>query len=123
MCSNTGGHQTGNQQLVLADVHLRFGLPALVLRGSIQNVQTGHKTYFDSVDLPSHLIREAAERLAASLRDKGFSVYVSPGARAGEARWRVRVGPLATREEAERAASRLKKVEKLPPWILSEDAS
>jgi len=66
---------------------------------------------------------QAAERLAASLRDKGFPVYVSPGAKAGEARWRVRVGPLATREEAESTAARLKKAEKLPTWILSEDAT
>jgi len=32
------------------------------------------------------------------------------------------VGPLNTREEAEEAAARLKKVEKLPTWILKEDA-
>jgi hypothetical protein len=32
------------------------------------------------------------------------------------------VGPLATREEAESTAAQLKKVEKLPTWILSEDA-
>jgi len=66
---------------------------------------------------------QAAERLATSLRDKGFPVYVSPGVKAGEARWRVRVGPLTTREEAESAAAQLKKVEKLPTWILSEDAT
>jgi cell division septation protein DedD len=64
-----------------------------------------------------------AESLANSLRSKGFSVYVSPGAKAGESRWRVRVGPLATREEAERVADKLKRREKLPTWILSEDAS
>jgi DedD protein len=62
----------------------------------------------------------AAERLASTLRDKGYRVYVSPGTASGEARWRVRVGPLATREEAEGTADRLKKVEKLPTWILSE---
>ena len=66
---------------------------------------------------------QTAERLATSLRDKGFPVYVSPGVKAGEARWRVRVGPLATREEAESTAAQLKKVEKLPTWILSEDAT
>jgi cell division septation protein DedD len=65
----------------------------------------------------------AAEHLATSLRDKGFPVYVSPGATATKARWRVRVGPLTTREEAESTAARLKKVEKLPTWILSEDAT
>ncbi len=65
----------------------------------------------------------AAEQLANALRSKGFPVYVSPGTKAGESRWRVRVGPLATREEAESTAARLKKVEKLPTWILSEDAA
>jgi DedD protein len=66
---------------------------------------------------------EAAERLAKSLEGKGFPVYVSPGTKAGKARWRVRVGPLATREEAEATAERLKKSQKLPTWILNEDAS
>ena len=64
----------------------------------------------------------AAEDLAKSLRSKGYAVSVSPGTTAGEPRWRVRVGPLATRAEAEDTAARLKKVEKLPTWILSEDA-
>jgi len=66
---------------------------------------------------------EAAERLAESLTGKGYPVYVSPGTKAGNARWRVRVGPLATREEAEATAARLKKSQKLPTWILNEDAS
>ena len=65
----------------------------------------------------------AAERLAKSLEGKGFPVYVSPGTKGGSARWRVRVGPLATREAAEATAERLKKCEKLPTWILDEDAS
>ena len=66
---------------------------------------------------------EAAERLAKLLEGKGFPVYVSPGTKAGKARWRVRVGPLATREEAEATAERLKKSQKLPTWILNEDTS
>jgi cell division septation protein DedD len=66
---------------------------------------------------------EAAEKLAKSLKDKGFPVYVSPGTKSGNARWRVRVGPLASREEAEATAARLKKSQKLPTWILNEDAS
>jgi cell division protein FtsN len=76
-----------------------------------------------SVQVGAFKTSQAAERLATSLRDKGFPVYVSPGVKAGEARWRVRVGPLATREEAESIADRLKKEEKLPTWILSEDAA
>ena len=63
-----------------------------------------------------------AERLAERLREKGWQVYVSPGARAGESRWRVGVGPHPTREAASRAASRLKAQEKLPTWVLDEDA-
>ncbi len=62
----------------------------------------------------------AAEKLAAGLRAKGYPVYLSPGADSGDARWRVRVGPLASREEAGRTASRLKANEKLPTWVLSE---
>jgi hypothetical protein len=64
-----------------------------------------------------------AERLAESLRGKGFAVYVSPGAKAGEARWRVRVGPLPSRAEADRVAARLKAEEKLPTWVLDEDGA
>jgi cell division septation protein DedD len=63
----------------------------------------------------------SAERLAARLRGKGFEVYVSPGVAAGQARWRVRVGPSPTRDVAERAAARLKAEEQLPTWVLDEN--
>lgn len=63
----------------------------------------------------------AAERLAGSLRGKGFAVYVAPSAGSAASRWRVRVGPLASREEAERAAERLKREETLPTWVLDEE--
>lgn len=66
---------------------------------------------------------EGAERLAEDLRAKGFPVYVSPGAAAGGPRWRVRVGPHATREEAEQAADALERQEKLPTWVLDEDGA
>lgn len=36
----------------------------VVLRGAVQNVQTGNTTYFSSLELPLGLIREAAERVA-----------------------------------------------------------
>jgi DedD protein len=66
----------------------------------------------------------AAEQLAESLRGAGLPVYVSPSAAAeGQQRWRVRVGPVATREEADRIASRLKTKEKLPTWVLTEDGT
>ncbi len=65
----------------------------------------------------------AAEQLAESLRSSGLPVYVSPSAAAGDQRWRVRVGPIATREEADRIATRLKTKEKLPTWVLTEDGT
>jgi cell division septation protein DedD len=62
----------------------------------------------------------AAKRLADRLRGKGYSVYIA-GPGQGDS-WRVRVGPVSTREEAERVAGRLEKGEKLPTWVLSEDS-
>jgi DedD protein len=63
-----------------------------------------------------------AEQLAERLRAKGYAVYLSPGAGETSARWRVRVGPFASREEADRSAARLKAEERLPTWVLDEDA-
>lgn len=60
-----------------------------------------------------------AEQLASRLRKRGFSVYVAPSAEASAKRWRVRVGPVATREEAQALATRLEG-EKLPTWVLAE---
>ena len=39
-----------------------------VVRGFIQNVQTGHRTYFHDLDLPVNLIRESAARLSSDDR-------------------------------------------------------
>jgi hypothetical protein len=38
----------------------------IVLRGSIQNVRTGHKAFFDALDFPVQLLRDSAERLSHS---------------------------------------------------------
>lgn len=35
-----------------------------ILRGSIQHVASGHKTYFTSLDLPVALLRATVDRLA-----------------------------------------------------------
>jgi len=77
-----------------------------------------------SVQVGAFAESKAAEQLASSLRSSGLPVYVSPSAAAaGDQRWRVRVGPLATREEADRIAARLKTKEKLPTWVLTEDGA
>jgi len=65
--------------------------------------------------------KSAAQALADSLRAHGYSVYLSP-TEGNPTNWRVRVGPMSTRPEAEKAARRLETAEKLPTWVLGEDS-
>jgi cell division septation protein DedD len=65
--------------------------------------------------------KSAAQALADSLRANGYPVYLSP-TEGASANWRVRVGPMSTRPEAEKAARRLETGEKLPTWVLGEDS-
>jgi cell division septation protein DedD len=58
-----------------------------------------------------------ARQLAGELGKRGYATYVtSEGA---GARFKVRVGPIASRSEAERVAERLKTEHRLPTWILA----
>ena len=66
--------------------------------------------------------RLAAMRLAGELRSGGFSVYVHGDDGPGGARFRVRVGPVPSREEAARLAGKLQSDHQLPTWILSPDS-
>ena len=65
----------------------------------------------------------SAEKLAGTLRRKGFPAFVSPSTGDAGARWRVRVGPMSSRDEAERTAARLKAEERLPTWVIEEGRS
>jgi cell division septation protein DedD len=65
---------------------------------------------------------DAAERLARTLRARGFSAHVLGGEGAGASSFRVRVGPVASREEASRLARKLESELRLPTWILSPDS-
>lgn len=60
-----------------------------------------------------------AQTLARNLERRGLPVQVLPGSGAKDSRWRVRVVPVASREEADRIAAKLRQ-EKLPTWILAE---
>jgi DedD protein len=60
-----------------------------------------------------------AQGLAKNLGRRHLPVQVLPGGGAEGAKWRVRVGPVATREEADRIAAKLRE-EKLPTWIIAE---
>jgi cell division septation protein DedD len=61
----------------------------------------------------------AAEQLVRRLKGRGLPVYVAPST-GTEAPWRVRVGPLGTREEADQMARRLEQEERLGTWVLAE---
>jgi DedD protein len=62
-----------------------------------------------------------AARLEAALKEKGLPVYVQPATGERDSRWRVRVGPMDSREEADRVATRLKTQDKLPVWVIDEN--
>jgi DedD protein len=65
----------------------------------------------------------SAEKLAGAHRRKGLPAFVSPATGDAGARWRVRVGPIASREDADRTAARLKAEERLPTWVVEEGRS
>jgi DedD protein len=63
-----------------------------------------------AVQLGSFANRANADNLSHQLKGQGFSVYVLPGGSGASVRYRVRVGPLADRESAERMAAKLKSI-------------
>ncbi len=54
---------------------------------------------------------------------KGFPAFVTAAPRSGDERWRVRVGPMGSKGEADRIARRLKVEERLPTWVLNRGGS
>ena len=62
----------------------------------------------------------AAERVRERLRSKGFETYVTTANQSGDGKWRVRVGPVPEKGDAEKLASRLKIEERLPTWVVAE---
>lgn len=61
-----------------------------------------------AVQLGSFESRDNAENLQRKLKTQGFQVYTSVGGSGSAPRYRVRIGPLADRESAEKTAARLK---------------
>jgi len=59
-----------------------------------------------------------AETMAGRLVSKGYRAYVIAPAPGAPNLFRVRIGKFATRAEADRVVSRLKREEKLDPWIV-----
>lgn len=73
-----------------------------------------------SVQVGAFAESASAERIASDLRAKGYPVYVTPSAGSRDGRWRVRVGPMPSRGDADQVAQQLKTRERLPTWVLSE---
>jgi DedD protein len=63
-----------------------------------------------AVQLGSFANRANADNLSRLLKGQGFPVYVLPGGSGTSVRYRVRVGPLADRDSAERTAAKLKSI-------------
>jgi DedD protein len=61
-----------------------------------------------AVQLGSFASRSNADNLTHQLKAQGFSAYILIGGSGSQARYRVRIGPLADRESAERTAVKLK---------------
>jgi DedD protein len=61
-----------------------------------------------AVQLGSFASRANSDNLVHQLKAQGFSVYVLSGGAGPALRYRVRIGPLADRQSAERLAARLK---------------
>jgi DedD protein len=63
-----------------------------------------------AVQLGSFASRANADNLTRQLKGQGLSVYVLPGGSGASVRYRVRIGPLADRDSAERMAAKLKSI-------------
>jgi DedD protein len=74
-----------------------------------------------AVQLGSFERRDNAEKLQRQLKTEGFQVYTSVGGSGPALRYRVRIGPLADRESAEKTAARLRAL-KYAPSIVSPAA-
>jgi cell division septation protein DedD len=61
-----------------------------------------------------------ASTLVRQLEASGFRAFLVAGDGTGPA-WRVRVGPVASRSEADALARRLKRDEGLPTWVVGDD--
>ena len=80
--------------------------PAPVESAASSPTSKGHGSW--SVQLGSFASRANADNLTRQVKGQGFSVFVLSGGSGTSVRYRVRVGPLADRESAERMAAKLK---------------
>jgi DedD protein len=77
--------------------------------GSSVGSPTGLPNHHWAVQLGSFASRANAEKLMRRARAHDAAVYMSPSGKGTSARYRVRIGPLADREAADRVVAKLKK--------------
>jgi cell division septation protein DedD len=71
-----------------------------------------------SVQVGAFQEERPARGLVKQLEGRGFAAFVLSEGRSGP--WRVRVGPVATREEADGLARKLKRDQGLPTWVVTD---
>ena len=96
-------------------------VPAAVSTEQVEARSRGGKGF--SVQVGAFADPGKAETLVRELRAEDLPVYRIPSADSGDDRWRVRVGPVLSRAEADRLAVRLKNEFALPTWVLTEGGS
>jgi cell division septation protein DedD len=74
-----------------------------------------------SIQVGAFSSEKAARQLAGELGKHGYAAYLMD--EGDGARWKVRVGPLGSRSEAEAISARLKKEQRLPTWIQTNGKS
>jgi DedD protein len=74
-----------------------------------------------SVQVGAFREERPAQGLVRQLEAGGFKAYIARSDEGTGQRWRVRVGPVSSRDEADRLARKLKRDEGLPTWVVSDD--
>jgi DedD protein len=70
-----------------------------------------------SIQVGAFASEATARQLAGELGKRGYAAYVTE--EGAGARYKVRVGPIGSRSEAEQVSERLKSEHRLPTWILA----
>lgn len=74
-----------------------------------------------AVQVGAFATQSAADGLAAELAQLGHPAYVADDGGNG-ARFKVRVGPIASRADADTLADKLKREQRLPTWVFAREA-
>jgi cell division septation protein DedD len=94
----------------------RDGLPVVAARPVTPRADANQDRFW-AIQVGAFADEASAARLADGLVAKGYPTELL--AAGGESkRWRVRVQPLSDEEKAKEIASKLKRVERLPTWVL-----